>query len=62
MVLRADTWIPYYLGGEKLILHLVGRDGTDEIAAFHPEETQAFMHKFVIGRVEGQWENFLPPI
>lgn len=62
LVVRADAWIPYHPGGDKAILHLVGRDGTDEITAFHSEDTQARMHKFVIGRVQGKWENFLPPI
>lgn len=62
LVLKLDAWIPYHPGGEKAILHLVGRDGTDEIIAYHSEEAQALMHKFVIGRVQGKWENFLPPI
>ncbi|KAJ5462365.1 hypothetical protein N7530_010570 [Penicillium desertorum] len=41
---------------------MVGRDGTDEITALHSEEAQAHMQKYVIGRVHGSWENFLPPI
>ncbi|RDW89968.1 Fatty acid desaturase [Aspergillus mulundensis] len=61
-VIKADAWIPYHPGGEKAILHLVGRDGTDEIRALHSREAQARMRKFVIGRIEGRWENFLPPI
>lgn len=61
-VLKADAWIPYHPGGDKSILHMVGRDGTDEITALHSEEAQAHMQKYVIGRVHGRWENFLPPI
>ncbi|KAJ5531674.1 hypothetical protein N7527_005067 [Penicillium freii] len=61
-VLKVDTWIPYHPGGDKSILHMVGRDGTDEITALHSEEAQAYMQKYVIGRVHGRWENFLPPI
>ncbi|KAL4957423.1 fatty acid desaturase-domain-containing protein [Aspergillus filifer] len=61
-VIKADAWIPYHPGGEKAILHLVGRDGTDEIRALHSDDALARMRKFVIGRVEGRWVDFLPPI
>lgn len=61
-VLKADAWLPYHPGGDKAILHMVGRDGTDEIRALHSLEAQAHMQKFVIGRIEGRWTNFLPPI
>ncbi|TGO20102.1 hypothetical protein BTUL_0001g01110 [Botrytis tulipae] len=61
-VLKADAWLPYHPGGDKSIMHMIGRDGTDEIKALHSEEAQAHMQKFVIGRIEGRWENFLPPI
>lgn len=30
-VLRADPWLPYHPGGDKAILHMVGRDATDEV-------------------------------
>lgn len=33
-VVKADAWIPYHPGGEKSILHMVGRDATDEVTAF----------------------------
>lgn len=61
-VVRADAWLPYHPGGDKSMLHMVGRDGTDEIKALHSKEAQAHMQKFVIGRIHGRWENFLPPI
>lgn len=61
-VLKVDAWISYHPGGDKSILHMVGRDATDEITALHSEEAQAHMQKYVIGRVHGSWENFLPPI
>lgn len=32
-VVKADAWIPYHPGGEKAILHMVGRDATDEVTA-----------------------------
>ena len=61
-VLRVDAWLPYHPGGDKAILHMVGRDATDEITALHSGEAQAHMQKYVIGRIRGRWENFLPPI
>lgn len=41
---------------------MVGRDATDEITALHSKEAQAHMQKYVIGTINGRWENFLPPI
>jgi sphingolipid 8-(E)-desaturase len=32
-VLRLDKWLNRHPGGEKTILHMVGRDATDEINA-----------------------------
>lgn len=61
-VLKVDAWLPYHPGGDKSILHMVGRDATDEITALHSEEAQALMNKYVIGKVHGGWVNFLPPI
>ena len=61
-VLKADPWIKYHPGGEMAILHMIGRDGTDEIRALHSAETQRFMQRFVVGRIEGRWENFIPPV
>lgn len=61
-VIKADSWIPFHPGGDKAILHMIGRDGTDEIRALHSSETQTYMRKYMIGRIEGRWVNFLPPI
>ncbi|RKF58377.1 Delta 8--sphingolipid desaturase [Golovinomyces cichoracearum] len=61
-VLRVDAWLKYHPGGEKTVLHMVGRDATDEVSALHSAETQQQMMKFCIGRIEGSWKNFLPPI
>lgn len=61
-VLKVDAWLPYHPGGDKSILHMVGRDATDEITALHSKEAQAYMQRYVIGRVHGKWESFLPPI
>lgn len=32
-VIKADAWIPFHPGGDKAILHMVGRDATDEVTA-----------------------------
>ena len=61
-VIKADAWLPFHPGGDKAILHMVGRDGTDEIRALHSPEAQERMKKFIIGRIEGRWSNFVPPI
>ncbi|KAK3671826.1 hypothetical protein LTR78_008371 [Recurvomyces mirabilis] len=61
-VIKPDAWLPYHPGGDKAILHMVGRDATNEVKAFHSRETQDFMLKYQIGRIEGPWVDFLPPI
>ncbi|KAI9925624.1 hypothetical protein ASPWEDRAFT_29056 [Aspergillus wentii DTO 134E9] len=61
-VLKVDAWIPYHPGGDKSIKHMVGRDGTDEINALHSKEARQRMLSYQIGRIEGPWLNFLPPI
>ena len=32
-VLKLDSWLRYHPGGDKTILHMVGRDATDEVNA-----------------------------
>lgn len=32
------------------------------LARLHSAETRTFMNKFIIGRIEGRWKNFVPPI
>ncbi|WEW60125.1 fatty acid desaturase [Emydomyces testavorans] len=61
-VLRVDAWLKFHPGGEKAIKHMVGRDATDEINALHSPEARVRMDSFQIGRIEGQWLNFLPPL
>ena len=61
-VLKVDAWLPYHPGGDKAIMHMVGRDATDEVNALHSAEARQRMRAFVIGRVGGRWENFVPPI
>ena len=33
-VLKLDAWLKYHPGGEKTIMHMVGRDATDEVNAY----------------------------
>ncbi|KAF7629673.1 hypothetical protein AFLA_013381 [Aspergillus flavus NRRL3357] len=61
-VLRVDAWIPYHPGGQKVIQHVVGKDATDEFTIFHCEETRQMSERYQIGRIEGRWANFVPPI
>lgn len=61
-VLKVDAWLPYHPGGDKAILHMVGRDATNEVKAFHSAETQQLMLRYQIGKIEGQWQDFVPPI
>lgn len=30
-ILKVDQWLPYHPGGDKAMLHMVGRDATAEI-------------------------------
>lgn len=32
-VLKVDAWMKYHPGGDKAIMHMVGRDATDEVNA-----------------------------
>jgi cytochrome b involved in lipid metabolism len=32
-VLKVDAWLKYHPGGDKAIMHMIGRDATDEVNA-----------------------------
>ncbi|CRG91342.1 delta8-fatty-acid desaturase [Talaromyces islandicus] len=61
-VLKVDAWMKFHPGGEHSIKHMVGRDATDEINALHSKEARERMLSYQVGRVQGRWTNFLPPI
>ncbi|OXV07271.1 hypothetical protein Egran_04967 [Elaphomyces granulatus] len=61
-VLKTDSWFQFHPGGDKTIKHMVGRDATDEINALHSREARQHMLSFQIGRIDGRWINFVPPI
>ncbi|KAL1306619.1 hypothetical protein AAFC00_005299 [Neodothiora populina] len=61
-VMKVDAWLKYHPGGDKAIKHMIGRDATDEAHAIHSAGTLKRMDNFQIGRINGPWLNFLPPI
>ena len=61
-VIKADAWLPFHPGGDVALKHMVGRDGTDEITALHSADARRRMNAFQIGRIEGRWQNYVPPI
>ena len=32
-VLKCDPWLKFHPGGDKAIMHMIGRDATDEVNA-----------------------------
>ncbi|KAG7898319.1 hypothetical protein KL935_004469 [Ogataea polymorpha] len=61
-VLRLNNWIKIHPGGDKAVHHMVGRDATDEMNAYHCDETIATFKRFQIGRIDHDWVNLIPPI
>ncbi|KAK4464085.1 delta 8-(E)-sphingolipid desaturase 2 [Cladorrhinum samala] len=62
-VLKLDSWLEKHPGGTLAILHMVGKDATDEIDAYHRPPTLKTMGAFRIGRKPpGLWPNSTPPI
>lgn len=41
-VLRVDSWLKHHPGGDKTIMHMVGRDATDEVNAYVEIYTRAW--------------------
>lgn len=62
-VLKLDSWLPKHPGGKLAIMHMVGRDASDEINAYHSTATLKTMKAYRIGRKPaGVWTNRTPPI
>lgn len=61
-VLNLTLWVHKHPGGDKAVFHMVGRDATDEMTAYHSIETLCTFNRWKLGRIEGTWENLLPPI
>ncbi|KAF4448509.1 hypothetical protein F53441_8095 [Fusarium austroafricanum] len=61
-VLKLDGWMDRHPGGRLAVLHMVGRDATDEMKAYHSEATLRTMKAYRIGCKQGSWVNRTPPI
>ncbi|KAL6831841.1 fatty acid desaturase domain-containing protein [Trichoderma camerunense] len=62
-VLRLNGWLDKHPGGSLVIQHMVGRDATDEITAYHSAATLRTMGAYRIGRKPmGPWISKTPPI
>ncbi|GAC98520.1 hypothetical protein PHSY_006114 [Pseudozyma hubeiensis SY62] len=61
-IYKLDRWLARHPGGELAILHFVGRDATDEIEAYHSDDTiSRLMSRFVIAHLdEADWHNYRP--
>ena len=60
-----QAWLNAHPGGSLAILHFVGRDASDEVDAYHCDQTLAKIKSYVIGTVETPaaiWEPLVPPI
>ncbi|KAF9455095.1 delta 8-sphingoloid desaturase protein [Macrolepiota fuliginosa MF-IS2] len=60
-----QSWLDAHPGGSLALLHFVGRDATDEIEAYHSNDTLRMVKRFSIGRVDlvdDLWEPLVPPI
>lgn len=60
-----NSWLDAHPGGNLALLHFVGRDATDEIEAYHVDDTINFIPRYSIGRIqlsERGWEPLIPPV
>ncbi|TFY82341.1 hypothetical protein EWM64_g1684 [Hericium alpestre] len=60
----SQSWLNAHPGGTISILHFIGRDATDEVEAYHSQETLKRMKGFVVGQIdigEDGWDPLLPP-
>lgn len=62
MVLDLTAWIARHPGGDTAVHHMVGRDATDEMNAYHSAELMRTFRQWRVGRIEAPWQNLLPPI
>lgn len=62
LVLDLTNWIKKHPGGDTAVYHMIGRDATDEMNAYHSMESVELFPKWKVGHIDGSWENLLPPI
>ncbi|CAK7229920.1 hypothetical protein SCUCBS95973_007394 [Sporothrix curviconia] len=61
-VLRLDSWLDRHPGGRLAILHMVGKDATDEIEVYHFASTLKTIKAYRIGlKPPGPWLPFAAP-
>ncbi|KAF2031691.1 fatty acid desaturas-like protein [Setomelanomma holmii] len=60
--LNLGEWLDKHPGGRLAILHMVGRDATDEINIYHTSKALLMMKQYRFGRVQLPWANMDPPI
>lgn len=61
-VLDLTSWLSKHPGGDKAVYHMIGRDATDEMHAYHSLEAVRMFKYWKIGEIDYYWENLLPPI
>jgi delta8-fatty-acid desaturase len=67
LVLNVTAWSARHPGGALALLHFVGRDAEDEMAAYHSDATLEYMRKYAVGVAsdfddEVGWKPLTPPI
>ncbi|CAH2353360.1 delta 8-(E)-sphingolipid desaturase [[Candida] railenensis] len=62
LVLDLTSWLSKHPGGDTAVHHMVGRDATDEMNAYHSIESISSFKNWKVGRIDYMWENMLPPI
>lgn len=61
-VLDLTSWLKFHPGGDKAVYHMIGKDATDEMLAYHSEDTTSLFKRWKIGEISHEWANLLPPI
>ncbi|KAJ6604586.1 delta 8-sphingoloid desaturase protein [Mycena vulgaris] len=55
-------WLEQHPGGALAILHFVGRDATDEIDSYHPDNVLDLIRRYKVGTVTLPWRPLVPPV
>jgi predicted heme/steroid binding protein len=66
-VYRLNSWIKHHPGGEMVILHMIGKDATDEMNAYHSDHIlRTKLPLFYFGDVDNEdcegFKSLNPPI
>ncbi|KAJ7071096.1 delta 8-sphingoloid desaturase protein, partial [Mycena amicta] len=63
LLLRIPSkWLAKHPGGALAILHFVGRDASDEIDSYHPDQVLDLIRRYKIGTVSVPWTPLVPPV